>query len=316
MKRRINDDSDPLPYTQVDRAVKPKAALLAGRLGVSVQHALGSLVEFWELNGEPRQLERLLADGKKEVVLPADDVRRRFRMASGHELPTEDLVDLGLLEDRGGGLFRVRGMSRYFEPLLGRAEAREKGRLGGLASAAARREKHGTAQPSRSAPASTPAQAPAQADSEADSEAAPKQVVDQLLKQPPNPPEPADSGQRSLLEAAAAPEKPVRPPRRLSAAEELLVGINAQRAERHLEPLSMGVAKINALLAPLVVQFGLPGTLDRHRAYLAIEHWGGPGKVPPWPLEGFLSQARHLTPVSQSKSKPPPLEAPCVNLSA
>ena len=47
--------SDPLPFVQVDRAVKPKAALLAGIMEVSNQHALGSLVEWWELCGDPRE---------------------------------------------------------------------------------------------------------------------------------------------------------------------------------------------------------------------------------------------------------------------
>lgn len=59
MAARKQADSDPLPYVQVDRSAKPRAALLAGSLGVTPQHALGSLVEWWDLNGDPRECERL-----------------------------------------------------------------------------------------------------------------------------------------------------------------------------------------------------------------------------------------------------------------
>ena len=143
-------DSDPLPYTQVDRAVKTKAALLAGELQVTTQHALGSLVEFWDLNGDPRELEKLLEKGLDEVVISAAEAKIRFRLASGKDVDPRFLATLGLLEQRGED-FRVRGMSRYFKPLKVRLHARTIAAAGGKASAASRKAKNGTAQPARSA---------------------------------------------------------------------------------------------------------------------------------------------------------------------
>lgn len=132
-------DSDPLPYTQVDRAVKPKVALLAGRLGVTTQHALGSLVEFWDLNGDPREIESLLLAGKEEVILKTDEVRRRFLLASGgKDIDPAELATLGLVEPRGAD-FRVRGMSRYFAPLKRRLQARDAAKAGGAARAKGKR---------------------------------------------------------------------------------------------------------------------------------------------------------------------------------
>lgn len=128
-------NSDPLPFTQVDRAVKPKVALLAAAVGISPQHALGSLVEFWDLNGDPRELERLVAKGVTEVLLTPAEVGVRFRLASGVDVDPCLLASLGLLEHRGD-VFRVRGMSRYFQPIERRVQAREAARLGGLARSA------------------------------------------------------------------------------------------------------------------------------------------------------------------------------------
>lgn len=131
--------SDPLPYVQVDRAVKPKAGQLAGVLKVSRLHALGALVEFWELCGDPRELERLVQSGCREVVLSAEEVRRRFRLASdGLEVDPADLSALGLLEPRPEG-FRVRGMSRYFAPIERRMVHRAKSVAGGKARSTASR---------------------------------------------------------------------------------------------------------------------------------------------------------------------------------
>ena len=141
------NDSDPLPYVQVDRAVRPRAALLAGAMGVTVQHALGSLVEWWELCGDPRELERLLSSGIDEVLLTAEEARLRFQLASGHDLDPAKLAALGLLE-RKGEQFRVRGMSRYLAPIRKRVAARAVASAGGKASAAARLEANGSAQPS------------------------------------------------------------------------------------------------------------------------------------------------------------------------
>lgn len=139
-------NSDPLPYTQVDRAVKPKATLLAAMIKSTTQHALGSLVEFWDLNGDPRELEKLVTAGKRAVVLQADEVRRRFRLASGHDVDPDDLNSLGLLERTPEG-YRVRGMSRYFAPVERRIQARLAASIGGKASAEARKAAAGTAQP-------------------------------------------------------------------------------------------------------------------------------------------------------------------------
>lgn len=144
------DNSDPLPYVQVDRAVKPKAVLLANALGVSTQHALGSLVEWWELCGDPRELETIVAVTKEgerpAVVLDGSDASLRFKLASGKDVEPVVLVRLGLLEPLKEG-YRVRGMSRYFEPIQKRIRAREVARLGGLASASSRLKSTGSAQP-------------------------------------------------------------------------------------------------------------------------------------------------------------------------
>lgn len=134
--------SDPLPYVQVDRAVKPKAGLLADTLGVSRQHALGSLIEFWELCGDPRELEAIVLaspDAERHaVVLSGEECAARFRLASGRDLDASVLVRLGLLEQRPDG-FRVRGMSRYFEPVRKRLQARLAASAGGKARAGAPR---------------------------------------------------------------------------------------------------------------------------------------------------------------------------------
>ncbi len=130
------ENSDPLPYTQVDRAVKPKVALLAGALGITIQHAMGSLVEFWDLCGDPRDLERLVKAGVGEIVLSREDIAGRFALASGGKTVDPGLLaHLGLLEPRGDD-FRVRGMSRYFQPITRRVQAREAASKGGLATAA------------------------------------------------------------------------------------------------------------------------------------------------------------------------------------
>lgn len=150
--RGDQSDSDPLPYTQVDRSAKPKATLVAGTINCTPQHALGSLLEYWDLNGDPRDLERILLStpaGEKPVVLvSAEQAATRFRLASGgKEFPAESQVALGLLEQRDGGRFRVRGMSRYFGPVIKRIAARQAAVAGGKASAEKRRAKYGTAQP-------------------------------------------------------------------------------------------------------------------------------------------------------------------------
>ena len=164
-KKPQRSSSDPLPFVQVDRAVRPRVALLAAEMKVTTQHALGSLVEFWDLCGAPRDLEAILErtppGEDPAVVLTEEDLILRWRLASGQEVAALVLARLGLVEElealpqptpsatRGPVLrtFRVRGMSRYFEPILARLTARRAAQAGGRASAAARREALGTAQP-------------------------------------------------------------------------------------------------------------------------------------------------------------------------
>lgn len=154
-------DSDLLPYREVDRALKSKLPLLAGAMSaaqspdqpaVTTQHALGSLLEFWDLCADPRELERvaaaaLAAQQTPELVLPREEVVRKFRLASGKNVEPIDLVTLRFLEPRPQDAFRVRGMSRDFKPIMKRLRNRELAALGGKASAAKRLADKGTAQP-------------------------------------------------------------------------------------------------------------------------------------------------------------------------
>jgi hypothetical protein len=123
--------SDPLPFTQLDRTVKAKAAILAGAMGVTSQHAVGSLLVFWDLNGDPRELERLVEQGKDAVVLTGAQAALRFQIASGKETKPELLAEVGFLEPLGDDLYRVRGMSRYFKPIARRLQAKAAASLGG-----------------------------------------------------------------------------------------------------------------------------------------------------------------------------------------
>lgn len=141
-----NDSSDPLPFTQVDRAVKAKAAVLASAIGINYQQALGSLIEFWDLNGDPREIEKLVANDVHEVVLDGREVALRFKIASGQDVDVQVLTRTGFLEPIGDR-FRVRGMSRYFKPVEKRIMRRKLGSIAGLASAESRKTKYGSAQP-------------------------------------------------------------------------------------------------------------------------------------------------------------------------
>jgi hypothetical protein len=199
-------DSDPMPYGQVDRAVKQTAAMIGERLGVTFQHALGGLVQFWELNGDPRELEALLELGKQEVVLPREQVARRFTLAMAVDtarIDPDDLHELRIVERRSDG-YRVRGMSRYFKPLVGRVAKRLAGRAGGLASAEARVKKHGSAQPSRSGAASGPASVGASESASGDASS--------RRSTPEAAPNTAVSGQRSAVSGQpleTAPPSPI-----------------------------------------------------------------------------------------------------------
>lgn len=153
-------DSDLLPYREVDRALKAKLPLLAGAMSakqpeqppVTTQHALGSLLEFWDLCADPRDLERIAAEAlaaqkSPELVLSGDEIARLFRLASGKNVEPVDLVALRFLEPRERDTYRVRGMSRDFKPIVKRLRNREIAALGGKASAAKRLADKGTAQP-------------------------------------------------------------------------------------------------------------------------------------------------------------------------
>lgn len=196
-----SESSDPLPYTQVDRAVKPKAMLLAQALNVTVQHALGSLIEFWELNGEPRALERLLGAGTREVVLSAEEVVQRFRLASGKDVDPWLLANLGLLEPREDGRFRVRGMSRFFRPIEARIRARQVAAAGGKASVEARKSKFGSADPRSQLGSPVGSQSVHTPGTEREPTPEPTREpdVNRLVKQTRTGREAADSGQRTPL---------------------------------------------------------------------------------------------------------------------
>lgn len=292
--------SDPLPFTQVDRAVKPKAALLAGLLGVSNQHALGSLVEFWDLNGDPRVIEALAAAGTNELVLSREEAERRFRLASGKDARAADLVSLGLLEDRGDAV-RVRGMSRYFEPVRQRLQARAAAAAGGSKSGSQPRTggRFAARQPPERPPSGPPSDGPSV--SRAGTEPGPTLEV---------------RGQRSDLsppseekeQASANPDS--GPPRKL-----LIVDVEADawwawaqdvRAqalgvvrERPPHPRALGSWWSRALGE-------LHGDVERLRAgwlaYLRDKHWSV--KRSPW--AGWLAQWEQFVP--PAAPPPPPNE--------
>lgn len=144
------ENSDPLPFVQVDRAIDPTAALLAGHMKVTNQHAIGSLVSFWRLCGDPRELERIVEktpEGEEPaVILSAEDVAMRFELAAGVRVEPVVLARLGVLEPKAGD-FRVRGMSRFFEPIEKRRRTKRTVSIAGKASAESRKKSTGSAQP-------------------------------------------------------------------------------------------------------------------------------------------------------------------------
>lgn len=204
--------SDPLPYVQVDRAVKPRAAMLADAIGVSRQHAMGSLIEWWDLCGDPRELERIVertpVGEEPEVVLTAADAALRFRLASTREVEPVTLARIGLLEERADGRFRVRGMSRYFEPVVKRLRAREVAAAGGRASAEARRAATGSAQPAGGRgfdAGSVPAQP------EPNRQPNRNRTDDRTETEPTTEAEPKPSGQRSAVSGQRPPQEEEAP---------------------------------------------------------------------------------------------------------
>jgi hypothetical protein len=143
------EESDPLPFSQVHRATKSRTALLAGALGVTTQHALGSMVEWWDLHSDPRVLEEILLANPEDpaVIVTGEDAAATFELASGKRIDPRTLVRLGFLERLDVDRFRVRGMSRYFATVAKRLHLRTLAERGGRASAAARKAASGTAQP-------------------------------------------------------------------------------------------------------------------------------------------------------------------------
>ncbi len=306
-------DSDPLPYSQIDRSVKPKAALLAGALGVTTQHALGSLVEFWDLCGDPRQLEKLLTDGATAVVLERAEVVRRMQLASGKTADADQLASLGLLEPVGADRFRVRGMSRYLAPIRSRLISREKGRAGGLASAAARKAKNGTAQPAKSlVSGSRPASILVQPDFEQNQ--TPLDLgsgrVQPESEAAPNLPEASVSGQRSLEEDVRA--QAPRPPRKRSAHEDFFVWgqVEASKREPARETESPpSPTVLNAQLKPAADRIGRKGLELAWTKYL--DDLGARAKG--WPWNFFVSQwERHHNAVAATPMATK--EVPCTVL--
>ncbi|MFZ2875798.1 MAG: hypothetical protein WAZ94_15085 [Phycisphaerales bacterium] len=143
---RKQGTSDPLPYVQIDRAIEPTAALLATHMKVTHQHAIGSLYAFWKLCSDPRELEAIIEvtprGEEPALVLAPDDVALRWQLASDQRVEPIVLARLGVLETQPEG-FRVRGMSRAFEPIQRRVLNRRIASKGGARSAEARKETGG-----------------------------------------------------------------------------------------------------------------------------------------------------------------------------
>jgi hypothetical protein len=314
---RKQSSSDPLPYVQVDRAVKPKATLLANLLGVTPQHAIGSLVEFWELCGDPRELEAIVeaagADGEPEVALTAADLQLRFHLASGKHVDPNTLASLGLVEARADRTFRVRGMSRYFEPIRRRLQARAAASKGGKASVATRRRKDGSAQPVggkgsevRSDARSAAAQAGAQAASEVEPKRNPKRDGSATEA------EPKPSGQRSavsgqLLEEEALARPPTPPPENgsprmlivegdLRNGEAFFAWAQGRRAEvlDVVRERASVAGDVDAWFseAARAVSGDLARLMAGYERFLADQHWRPKGA--PWP--GWLAQWEGFVP--------------------
>ena len=313
---RNEKSSDPLPFVQVDRAAKQIAAMLAGPLGVTFQHALGGLVQFWGLCGERRDIEKLIAEGKDEVVLAGDEVKRRFRLAMGKDAELPDLVDLHILEDRTGGQYRVRGMSRFFEPLAKAKRLAEAAAAGGKASAKARKEKHGTAQPRSGAGSAgrsesvrsaasesvrTVVRTTLEPDAEPEPEAAPntdgrRQTSEDRLQNFPPPP--------------AHVEKPVENPVVVGGAhlagrsKELWEGINNQRSAHQL-PVELTPPARWAAFNHEVAHRAVKAVLRGHQKYLADPHFADRN----WPLAFFLEPGVYVSRITHLVDQPPP--PPC-----
>lgn len=299
--KRGQRSSDPLPYVQVDRAVKTKAASLAAELKVTTQHAMGALVDFWELCGDPRELERLALAGVEEVVLHRDEVARRFKLASGgYTIDPADLAALGLLEVRPADEFRVRGMSRYFKPIRRRLHARGIAVAGGKARAEGARDGDGRFT-GGGAPAGPPAggQGGALAGVGLDTPH-PDSSLDPANRQPivhpaaSQPSSTAGSVQRASTKEvrARAPcevGKPTRPPRKPSANEEFFAWTQAEANKRQPGRASEGpphAATLNSQMKPAAAAVGRKG-LELAWLHFLNDPWA---RDKGWPWSVFVSQ--------------------------
>lgn len=290
-------DSDQLPYVQFDRSAKPKAALLAQHLGVTLQHAIGSMIEFWDLASDPRQLEAQLRANKRAVVLDDKSVRLRFRLASGHDIDPAVLETLGLLERTSEG-YRVRGMSRQLGVVERRLQAREAAGVGGKRSAQVRKERLGTAQP-RSSLASNPVRQPLERTASAP-EATPEATAEATPEATPNT---EDRGQRSEDNGHRSEKNDRSRSVELSGQQTMWESWEAKRREwcleRGIEPgasTKHGAGYINkvmsqALREALNGELVEPGDLsDLFDWYLLGEL--GQKFTPPWAIEVFIGEGR------------------------
>lgn len=303
------EESDPLPFSQVHRAVKSRAALLAGALGVTTQHAIGSLVEWWDLHSDPRNLETILLANPENptVEVSGEEARETFALASGKEVEPAILVRLGFLERVDADRFRVRGMSRYFQTVAKRVHLRGLAEKGGRASAAARKAASGTAQPANQdstgvepTPEAEPNRGRTVARSGAEPEPEPNPNHDSTKRRE----ERGDIKEDLFGSVGAAPG------RKLSKWETIWAEMTELRAQRlaelgqDAEPQVFKPARLNHLMAGVGARIALkmredpdwPKGVDDLAAaralweiYLRNTFWRL--KDPPFPLEGFAAPA-------------------------
>lgn len=299
---REQSNGDLLPYREVDRALKPKLPLLAGLMGVSPQHALGSLLEFWDLCADRRELERIASEAlergeQPELVLAKEDVELRFELASGRKVEPLKLVMLGFLEPRPGEHFRVRGMSRDFKPILRTLKNRANASLGGHRSAEVRAADHGTAQP-KGGKGFKGGSGAASGSAQATSEARPKHHPKQSRSDDgtATEPEPNSSGQRSavsgLTSSSYEDDGPAAPPSPAVGFYERFQATRQGLGWAHEEPPTR--AELEDFFAGVAEQ--LDDTLEGAKAALEVA-CRGYAKDPYWlqralPWAGFVKQWR------------------------
>ena len=128
------DEIDPqFPFVQFHRSAQLAASQIATLLKLPVPHVVGGLVCFWFGLAD----RRILAKHPDGVVLSSEEIQGRMELAFGvSALPLRPFVLAGLLEERDGGNYRVRGMSRYLDAEAKRSKlkgtATSKGGSGGV----------------------------------------------------------------------------------------------------------------------------------------------------------------------------------------